>query len=73
MFIFKHKIQSIQNTQQAVMRSAIPLHLLQNHTECRYSVFIVLKSKTYQINVWVLLDIETRLHSLLAPTLGGTR
>ena len=57
------------------MRSAIPLQLLQNHTECRSSVFIFLKSKTYQINVWVIFRyqnavIQTRL---FAPTLGGTR
>ena len=75
MSLSKHKIQSIQNTQQTVMRSAIPLQLLQNHTECRSSVFIFLKSKTYQINVWVIFRyqnavIQTRL---FAPTLGGTR
>ena len=75
MFLSKHKIQSIPNTQQTVMRSAIPLQLLQNHTECRSSVFIFLKSKTYQINVWAIFRyqnavIQTRL---LAPTLGGTR
>ena len=75
MFLSKHKIQSIQNTQQTVMWSAIPLQLLQNHTECRSSVFIFLKSKTYQINVWVIFRyqnavIQTRL---FAPTLGGTR
>ena len=75
MFLFKHKVQSIQNTQQTVMRSAIPLHLLQSHTECRSSGFIVLKSKTYQINVLSHLRyqnpvIQTRL---LPSTLGGTR
>ena len=75
MFLSKHKVQSIQNTQQTVMRSAIPLQLLQNHTECRSSVFIFLKSKTYQINVLSHLRyqnavIQTRL---LAPTPGGTR
>ena len=57
------------------MRSAIPLQLLQNHTECGSSVFIFLKSKTYQINVLVIFRyqnavIQTRL---FAPTLGGTR
>ena len=58
MLLSKHKVQFIQNTQQTVIYStnsnalsAIPLQLLQNHTECRSSVFIILKSKTYQINV----------------------
>ena len=77
MFLFKQKVHSIQNTQQAVMRSANPLHLLQNHTECRSSVFIVLKSKTYFVSNKCLSHLRYRnaviQTRLLTPTLGGTR
>ena len=36
-----------------------PLQLLQNHTKCRSSVLIILKNKTYQINVSDILGINT--------------
>ena len=35
------------------------IQTLQNHTKCRSSVLIILKDKTYQINVSVILDINT--------------
>ena len=78
MFFSKHKVQSIQNTQQTVMRSPIPLQLLQNHTECQSSAFIILKSKTYQNKCLSHLRYQHRKQNaviqtrLLAPTLGGT-